>query len=231
MTSTKRLAGAVAATALVVATVSVPLLVTRRADADIESTTFTSKSDNVRVTLPRGWRWSDQPSYPGVVLRMNRTRPRGTMILAVQAAPTSIDPACRNRPASEGSTVTQALPPEMQIACVEQKHLEGLGFDLQPIKEAQRPWFDYASKTRSLRQGIVVVGQRVFTLVLSTDTPASRAQHARTFDSTLRSIRALAAPGADTDAGTPASTTTSDGGVASPEVDTTSETTNGDASP
>src|SRR5262245_46761050 len=49
-------------------------------DAEIEGTTFSSKTANVRMTMPRGWRWSDQATYPGILLRMNRTRPRAAML-------------------------------------------------------------------------------------------------------------------------------------------------------
>jgi hypothetical protein len=79
----------------------------------------------------------------------------------------------------------------MQILCGQAKELEKLGFVIGPIKEASRPWFDYSIEGHEMRQGLVVFGDRVVTLVLSADTAASRAQYARTFDKTLRSLRAL----------------------------------------
>jgi len=207
MPSTNRFAGAVTITAIVVGVVIVATMIDRRADADIEGTVFSSKDDNVRVTLPRGWRVADQPSYPGIILRMNRTRPRGSMLLASgSVSTTQIAPGCKTRAvADSGSSDVAAqqrpLPLEMQIACTQRTTLDGLGFEVGPIKEAQRPWFDYGSKDKTLRQGVVLIGDRVFTLVLSTETAASRAQYARTFDSMLLSIRALEAEDDTTDAG------------------------------
>lgn len=163
----------------------------RRAAAEIEGGTFTSNADNVRATVPRGWRVSEQASYPGVVLRMYRTRPRGTLLLAVDALPT-IEVACQARPMSEGGTPID-LPLAVQVACHQVKDLEARGFTVGPIKEAARPWFDYEDKTRMLRQGVVVLGDQVATLVLASDTTAGRAQYNRTFDKVLRSIRALEA--------------------------------------
>ncbi len=206
-----RLAAALVGAALAVA---IALVATRTGDAEIEGTTFTSTTDNVRVTLPKGWRASDQPSYPGVILRINRTRPRGTILLAVDPWPAPIDPECKNRPTTTEGATPQVYPPEMQVACVQQKRLAALGFDVTPIKEATRPWFDYQSTGHALRQGIAVLGHAIFTLVLATDTAGSRAQHARTFDSMLRSIRLLEEPSASGDGGAPATQpTASDGGA------------------
>jgi hypothetical protein len=167
--------------------------------ADIEGTTFSSKTANVRMTLPRGWRWSDQATYPGILLRMNRTRPKATMLLAVDPLPTEFDPTCLTRPpVTEGAPET-ALPPELRVACQQSKRLVELGFIVGEVKEAARPWFDYVGKNdRQLRQGIAVLGEHVFTLVLSADTAGARAQYARTFDKALRSLRVLLTPGGAT---------------------------------
>jgi hypothetical protein len=40
--------------------------------ADLENHVFTSRERNVRVVVPRGWRESDAPSYPNVLLWMMR---------------------------------------------------------------------------------------------------------------------------------------------------------------
>lgn len=177
----------------------------RSADADIDGGTFSSEADNVRATVPRGWRVSDQPSYPGVILRMFRTRPRGTLLLAVDPIPT-IEVGCQARPTSDGTTPVD-LPLASQIACHQAKELEAKGFTVGAIKEAARPWFDYEDKSRMLRQGVVVLGDTVATLVLAADTTAGRAQYNRTFDKILRSIRAL-------EASSGAAAATSDGDVA-----------------
>lgn len=178
--------------ALGIAVVGVAIVVgnqLRSAGADIEGGTFSSNADNVRATVPRGWRVSDQPTYPGVILRMYRTRPRGSLILAIDDLPT-IEVGCQAKPAIEGGNpVVSTLP--VQVACHQAKELETRGFTVGPIKEAARPWFDYEDQTRMLRQGVVVLGDQVATLVLAADTQAGRAQYNRTFDKVLRSVRAL----------------------------------------
>jgi hypothetical protein len=191
-------------------------------DADIEGTTFSSKTAHVRMTLPRGWRWSDQATYPGLILRMNRTRPRATMMLAVDPLPTEIDPSCRDRPPAAEGAPSLPFPIEVQVACQQGLRLTELGFTVGVVKEGARPWFDYAYKERQLRQGVFVAGEDVFTLVLAAETAASRAQYARTFDKALRSLRTLrTAPVIDeetgeeiSDGGVPIEEAPLDGGVA-----------------
>lgn len=163
--------------------------------AEIDGTAFTSEANNVRMTVPRGWRNNDQSSYPGVLLRMYKTNPGGTMLLAVDDLPEKIDPTCvaRQTTTGEGVVVEEELPLPLQIACDQSRRLKTFGFEVGTIKEAARPTFDYASGTRALRQGVAVIEDRVFTLVLSASTPEARAQHTRTFEKSLLSLRALTA--------------------------------------
>ena len=167
------------------------------ASADIEGGTFSSEGHNVRMTLPRGWRISDQATYPGIILRMYRTRPRATMMIAVDSladATAGIEEACRTRQAATEGAPAVTLALEVQIACQQGRRLGTLGFTVGTIKEAARPWFDYATDRRELRQGVVVLDDTVFTVVLAADTAATRAQYARTFDKALRSLRQLETP-------------------------------------
>jgi len=210
----------VASIALLVAVGAIALVATR-AGADIEGGTFSSPPDNVRMTLPRGWRTSDQATFPGVILRMFRTRPRAAILLAVDdldAATSRIEASCKVRPTDPATTIPAgAAPPvEVQLACQQRRRVITLGFEAAPIKEAARPWFDYGDKQHQLRQGIAVIGGRVFTLVLSADTTASRAQYARIFDKALRSLRRLEAeegPAIPDSAGGEEVEPTEDGGV------------------
>jgi hypothetical protein len=185
---------------LVVGGALVVAIAARDSDADVDGGTFTSSVHNVRATLPRGWRISDQATFPGVILRMFRTRPRATILVAVDQlvdARARVDASCK----------TGAI--EVQIACHQTLRLAALGFETGAIKEAARPWFDYGDDKRQLRQGVAVIGGRVFTVVLAADTTASRAQYARTFDKILRSLRRHEAEGATTMPGD----APSDGGV------------------
>src|ERR1041384_4760381 len=38
--------------------------------AELENSVFTSRPDRLRIVVPRNWRASDQPSYPGLLLWM-----------------------------------------------------------------------------------------------------------------------------------------------------------------
>ena len=181
------------------------------AGATIEGGTFSSETHNVRMTLPRGWRISDQGTYPGIIVRMFRTRPRGTILVAVDPladATQGIEETCRTRPGTGEGAAPVTLALEVQIACQQSRRLSKLGFTVGAIKEAARPWFDYSTDKRELRQGVVVLEDTVFTVVLAADTIASRAQYARTFDKALRSLRQL-----ETAAEAAAAAAAGDGGV------------------
>src|SRR5882724_6040698 len=69
----------IAAVALVVGVVVEP------SSAELENLVFTSPADHLRLIVPRGWRSSDQPSYPGLVLWMARSQPQGQMVLTTEA--------------------------------------------------------------------------------------------------------------------------------------------------
>ncbi len=193
------------------------ILVGTSARAGIEGTTFSSEPHNVRMTLTRGWRWADQPTYPGIILRMFHTRPRATVLVAVDPLDEvleGISAECQTRKPHDNEAATIA-PQPIQIVCEQRRRLDELGFKVASIKETERPWFDYTADRRYLRQGIAVIGESVFTVILAADTSAVRAQYARVFDKLLRSMRALEASsdggGGAGDGGVP-----SDGGGATP---------------
>lgn len=170
------------------------------ARAAIEGGVYASDEHNVRVSLPRGWRISEQAAYPGVIVRMHRTRPRATMLLAV-------DPLPARAELSEGCAALSTFAEA--VACEQRADLAARGVTVGEVQAAARPWFDYADGKRVLRQGVVVLGPRVFTLVLAADSTSARAQYARSFDRTLRSVRS----------GGGEATTTSDGGVPAAPLD------------
>src|SRR5215475_13049456 len=53
----------------------------RDSAADLDNLVFTSRPDRVRLIVPRGWRASDQASYPGLLLWMARSQPQGQIEL------------------------------------------------------------------------------------------------------------------------------------------------------
>src|SRR5882672_1699019 len=64
------------------------LAATYPATADLEQQLYTSRTDRLRFVVPRGWRATDQPSYPGLLLWMIRVDPPNqttNMVLTAQA--------------------------------------------------------------------------------------------------------------------------------------------------
>jgi hypothetical protein len=179
--------------ALVLVVVAAALLPAGPAPAQIEGGAFVSERHNLRVTLPRGWRIADQPAYPGVLVRMYRTRPPATLLVAVDRLAevvARIEPECRSRPPAGGEGAAVVSPLEIQIACQQARALEALGFEIGTTREAARPFFLYKSDTRDLSQGVVVLGDRVFTVVLAGE-PGVRSQYQGVFERTLRGMRLL----------------------------------------
>ena len=41
-------------------------------NAELDNQIFTSRANKLRIVVPRGWRATDQPSYPGMLLWMLR---------------------------------------------------------------------------------------------------------------------------------------------------------------
>src|SRR3954447_8029654 len=54
------------------------------AHAELENQVFTSRADRLRLVVPRGWRATDQPSYPGLLLWMLRGQPEASMVLTAE---------------------------------------------------------------------------------------------------------------------------------------------------
>ena len=58
------------------------VLVLSPVEAELENHVFSSRADRIRIIVPRGWRESDAPSYPGLLLWM--MRPEGKMVLTAE---------------------------------------------------------------------------------------------------------------------------------------------------
>src|SRR4051812_43580121 len=53
-------------------------------NAELENQIFTSRAHKLRLVVPRGWRATDQPSYPGLLVWMLRSQPDGKMVLTAE---------------------------------------------------------------------------------------------------------------------------------------------------
>src|SRR5258705_1654494 len=81
----RRIASAGCALALIAALAIGARFLVGESSAELENQVFTSRGDRLRLVVPRGWRATDQPSYPGLLLWMLRSQPDGKMVLTAEA--------------------------------------------------------------------------------------------------------------------------------------------------
>lgn len=192
----RRLATAAFPLALLVALVVAFAFVVGDSRAELENQVFTSRSDRLRMVVPRGWRATDQPSYPGLVLWMMRTQPRGQIVLTSESFTRELycswPPACRATPDT----------PTAQYACALRTRLQLQRMRVGPTQAGPKEneasglpsvWFEYDDGKRYLRQAVAVSGDRAVSLVLSAPNVDARSSHGRAFDQTLRTLRLLTA--------------------------------------
>src|SRR5262245_52647358 len=67
---------------LVAFALSVLVIDLQPASAELENHVFTSRADRLRLVVPRGWRESDAPSYPNLLLWM--MRPEAKIVLTAE---------------------------------------------------------------------------------------------------------------------------------------------------
>ncbi len=216
----------------------IAILVGNTAEADLDpkgcplqgpTQVFTSRTDRVRIVIPRGWCAADHPSYPGMLVSMIHNQPPGQIHLTSEPFTRELycswPVACRNL-----STNTA------KYACALRDKLTALRMRVGPSQLGPKEnelaglssvWFEYDDNKRFLRQAVAVTGDRALSLVLSTPTTDTRTAHVRPFDTALRTLQLLtaaesAAPAGSTDAAVVATdvpddaAATSDGGVSTP---------------
>ena len=164
--------------------------------AELENLVFTSRADHLRLIVPRGWRASDQPSYPGLLLWMARSQPPGQIELTAEAFTRELycswPVTCR--------TSHEGLP--SKYACALRPKLEAQHLKVGPVQAGPKDneaaglpsiWFEYDDGKHFLRQAIAFSTDRAISLVLSAPTGAARATHARAFEQALRTLHLLSA--------------------------------------
>ncbi len=237
-----RIGSVIAALALLGAiALAITILVENTADADLDpkgcplqgpTQVFTSRTDRVRIVIPRGWCAADHPSYPGMLVSMIHNQPPGQILLTSEPFTRELycswPVACRNLATNTA-----------KYACALRDKLTALRMRVGPSQLGPKEnelaglssvWFEYDDNKRFLRQAVAVTADRALSLVLSAPTTDSRTAHVRPFDTALRTLQLLtaaesAAPAGSTDAAVVASDSpedagpaTTDGGVISPPV-------------
>jgi hypothetical protein len=166
--------------------------------AELENSIFTSKTHKLRLVVPRGWRATDQQSYPGFILWMLRSRssssPEGKIVLTAEPFTREVycswPIACRTNP--------DPLP--AKAACALREKLVKQRIRVGPIQagpkeneQAGMPsvWFEIDDGKRFLRQAVALSEDRVVTMVLSASSADARSAHVRAFEQALRTLRPL----------------------------------------
>lgn len=187
---------------LVVIVVIAGFLVEKPAFGDLDpkacsqqSQVFTSRSERVRIVVPRGWCATDHPSYPGLLVSMLHTDPPSQIMLTSEPFTRELYCSwpvnCRNQPTSTA-----------RYACAIRDKLTAGRMKVGPSQLGPKEneaaglpsvWFEYDDGKRFLRQAITVNNDRALSLVLSTPTNEARAAHVRPFDQALRTLQMLTA--------------------------------------
>lgn len=151
------------------------------ARADIEGDALVSTEHGVRLELPRGWRATEVSAYPGVVVRIARTTPRVTIFVTVDP----VDGPCSDplrfcsRDADAAIGVVRA-------------QLVAAGFQITAQAQSRTPELEYQAGDRYLRHAVVLLGDRVVSVILAADSPATRAAQGRLFERLTQTVRPLA---------------------------------------
>lgn len=173
--------------------------------AELENLVFTSRGDRLRMIVPRGWRATDHPTYPGLLLWMMRTQPPGQIVLSSEAFTREL--YCSWPITCRAASDT----PTNKYACALRAKLQAQRLRVGPTQAGPKEneaagipsiWFEYDDGKRFLRQAIAVTNDRAISLVLSAPTTEARSTHVRPFDQALRTLRVLSAaeaapPGSD----------------------------------
>ncbi|HLL24532.1 MAG TPA: hypothetical protein VK427_20515 [Kofleriaceae bacterium] len=206
----KRLARAALPLALLVALAAITTFLVEDSRAELDNQVFTSRADRVRIVVPRGWRATDHPTYPGLLLWMMRTQPAGQIVLSSEAFTREL--YCSWPVACRAASQT----PTSQYACALRAKLEAQRLRVGPPQAGPKEneaagapsvWFEYDDGKRFLRQAIAVTHDRAISLVLSAPSQEARSSHVRQFDQALRTLRMLSVE----EAATTADASTSDG--------------------
>jgi hypothetical protein len=194
----KRLIAATATLALVVLIVfGAGRWLVGESAAELENQVFTSRTDRIRIVVPRGWRGTDQPSYPGLALWMMRSQPPGRIVLTSEPFTRELycswPIACRTSHESSAS----------KYACAIRQKLTAQRYRVGPVQAGPKDneasglpsvWFEYDDGKTFLRHAIALgASDRAVSLVLSAPTNDARATHVRAFEQALRTLRTVSA--------------------------------------
>lgn len=163
-------------------------------NAELENQIYSSKPDRLRIVVPRGWRATEQPSYPGLLLWMIRNQPDGKIVLTAEPFTRQVYCSwpieCRSSP--------DALP--AKLACAMRRKLETQRIHVGPIQGGPKEnaengipsvWYELDDGKQFVRQAVALHEDRVVSLALSTSSAEARNAQVRYFEQALRTLRPL----------------------------------------
>jgi len=165
------------------------------AHAELENHVFTSRADHIRVVVPRGWRESDAPSYPNVLLWMMR----GDSKIVLTAEPLTHALYCswpvQCRAGHDISSLTGRYACALRDKLQRDHHLHVGMIEAGPKENEEAGlssvWFEYDDGHHFLRQAVAIGDDRAVSLVLETSSNDQRAGAVRSFEQALRTLRPL----------------------------------------
>jgi hypothetical protein len=170
------------------------VIVLRPVEAELENHVYTSRNDHIRMVVPRGWRESDAPSYPGLLLWM--MRPDAKIVLTAEPFTRELycswPVTCRT---SHDFTSMTA-----RYACALRQRLTAQGMRIGPVQAGPKEnedagltsvWFEYDDGKHFMRQAVALGEDRAYSLVLAASTGEARNSNVRAFDQALRTLRPL----------------------------------------
>lgn len=143
------------------------------ARADLTGDTYESEDWRVSLRGPKGWKLSDDRSYPSILLWMVHRSPDARMLFSAE--------------------ILVDVKDAQDYAAKTAARLEKLGFTVrapQLHSATGAYWMDFDDGKQFLRQAVLVPSQQGigYSLTLSAPGTSSRGQLLRAFDYTLRSI-------------------------------------------
>jgi hypothetical protein len=174
---------------------AITVVVIGSARADLENHVFTSRGDNIRIVVPRGWRESDAPSYPNVLLWMMRADSK----IVLTAEPLTHALYCtwpvQCRASHDISTLTGRYACALRDTLQRDHHMHVSLVQGGPKENEDvgltSVWFEYDDGHHFMRQAVALGDNRAVSLVLASSSNDQRASAVRSFEQALRTLRPL----------------------------------------
>jgi len=181
--------------ALIVATTTALCLSTTDSHAELENQVFLARADRFRITVPRNWRATDQPSYPGFLLWLMRSQPEGRIVVTAERFTRELycswPVPCRQSRDPLVSRYACALREKLGAQRMRVGPAQGGPKDNE-VNKFPSVWFEYDDGKHFLRQAVAFsTDNRIVSFILSATSDEDRRTHARAFEQMLRTLESI----------------------------------------